>query len=374
MKTGILTFHRADNYGAVLQAVALQEKFMQKKCEAEIIDYRCGIIEKSYLNRPAPKIRKNILAWLREIFIWIRLCQKNNLRRERFEQFRSNLRMSCPVSDLNQKKEIEDSYDLIITGSDQVWNFNITKEIDKWYCFEKTNNSGKTIVASYAASVGSVDDFSKYFPMVNDIINSYDYISVRESDAQEYLSKKTNKPVKLVLDPTLLIDFSFWDSLFKTESIINLPYVFYYDASSNDSARKIASKLAKRKCIRLIHFNPNILPKFKTRFAYESGPSEFLNLIKNAEYVVTSSFHATVFSIIFKKKFITVSHPVTGARVKTLLHELGLDDRIVQTNSKFEDNKIEKEPDYDVAYNNLLKLKRESNEFIDECIEAVKKI
>lgn len=363
MKVGILTFHRADNYGAMLQAYALMTELNDLGCNAEIIDYRCDAIENQYYPyKMLPSKRRNFIKWGWHLCKNFWVIPKKNKNGIKCKEFRDKyFKMSRSVKTASDRAAIENEYDLIITGSDQIWSYAITRCADDWYCFKRSG--GKAYIASYAASVGSVAQFNTHFFEYEDRLKAYDAISVREEDAKEYLEKKLNRPIQKVLDPTLIVDPDIWNKV--AVSPRNDHYVFYYDVERNEVANQIANETANKEGIPLVHYDQK---KFTDKnLALDAGPDEFIGLIRNADYVVTSSFHGTVFSTLYKKKFVSVLHPTTGARVKTLLTDLNLADRICTSVDGFHGFS----DDFHDSDERLEKLRKESINYLKEVIANV---
>lgn len=334
MKVGILTFHRADNYGAVLQTYALYSQCMVMGCDTEIIDYRCKAIENAYLQHLFPRLRKNLFRWCIDVVEFLRFGRTWGEKKNRFEAFRKLFPMSSSYYNSADKFAFEEKYDCIITGSDQIWNTGIlNNKLDEWYCYRKETSS-RVRVISYAASVGSLSRFQEKFDVFNTILSGYDAISVRESEVQAFLEEKLNRKVHTVLDPTLLVDKQLWLNLISEESIRHDKYMVYYDVEQNELSRQVAGDIARQEKYTVIKFSRIKSPLVETVYLGDAGPLDFLNGIYGAECIVTSSFHAVVFSILFQKKFIAVLHPITGERVKSLLLNLGLENRIVYENNE----------------------------------------
>ena len=337
MKIGILTFHRANNYGAMLQAYALQETLQDFGLKVEFIDYRCDSIEKHYKHYTFPKFKSNI-TWCKQVVKYFLIGSKIISKENNYSNFRKLLHISN-VNVTQCKAQLEDYYDAIITGSDQVWSYDVLNELNDWYCYKKINLDTRLI--SYAASAGSLKTFDRYFYFYGDIIKGYSFISVRESNLMDYLIKKGFNNTKNVVDPTLLLNREKWNRLDSAPRIIKKKYVLYYDVENNDEAKNIAIELSNKQNMKLVVLNGNRKISNNCISYIQAGPIEFLNLIRNAEYVVGSSFHLTVFSIIFEKKFVNILHPKTGDRVRELLCSLGLLDRIVDISN------------YDRIYNDI---------------------
>lgn len=372
MKIGLLTFHRADNYGALLQVYALQEAL--KKCghEVEIIDYRCDAIENDYVNKILPPLRKNIIAWFMSLMHRLYVMPKKNKKKSKCIKFREDfLKLSCSVKSNEDRKKIQETFDVIITGSDQIWSSKLTAGKDDWYCFKQESNIGADIVA-YGASVGNLSKFVENFELFKSDLAKYKMISVREDETRDFLKSKLSISVEKVVDPTLLIEKKSWDKLISKNTMkINGDYILYYDVERNFVAKEIALKISKTNKIKLVHFDPSFKLINKGFFAQEVGPCEFLSLIRNAKYVVTSSFHATVFAVLFEKQFITVPHPQTGARVKTLLNDFSLENRICETTEDYSQERIDAKINYESAFSKLDVLKNASIDYLLQCMKKV---
>ena len=374
MKIGIITFHRADNYGAVLQAYALQETLRNLGNDVEIIDYRCDAIENDYIYQVIPAFNSNIFLWTINFINRFYVVHKKRIKGKKCKKFRKDyLILSPSVKTRKDREIIQKEYDLIITGSDQIWSIKLTSGKDDWYCYKQENMTGAQIV-SYGASVGNLELFKHNFELFRNDLKMYKKISVREDETKEYLEKELSRCVQRVVDPTILLEKKYWDDIVKDEkSVINDDYVLYYDVEGNEIAKRIALSIAKKNKLKLAHFDTSLKLILTEHFVQEAGPLEFLSLIKNAKYVVTSSFHATVFSVIFEKSFVTIPHPKTGARVRCLLLDLGLGERIV---SQFDDSSVDvikQDIDYNKVGRTINKMRTQSLIYISECIDSGRK-
>ena len=324
MKIGIITFHRANNYGAVIQAYALM-KACSKKADTKIIDYYDTYVNSEYnVIRPIRKeaIAKSIIKTLSDCLS----IKKRILRKKAFNSFREQyLRLTPKIISENELKKQSTNFDYIITGSDQVWSPAITNGVSDIYFLKFVDKKVKKV--SYAPSVGNVEQLRPYIEEVKKLLKDYAAISVRESDAKQEISRAMNKNIKQVVDPTLLLNREDWESLISSNTSSN-DYIFAYSVSYSPECTKITNYLSKKEKIDVVHAEQfKHLYKNVSRTIYTGGPLVFLESIKNAKYVVTSSFHATVFSIIFHKKLIVIPHRKTGIRVIDLLKRCGLDDR-----------------------------------------------
>lgn len=354
MKIGILTFHCAHNYGAVLQAYALQEIIKEMGHEVKIIDYRPFYLTESY---KLPKINFKLIFSRRIIFNLLSLIFTYRFRRIRFEKFNDFINFNLNLS--LQTCNIPSDFDLYIFGSDQIWNGSITKGIDMiyWGAFPTKIKSKKI---SYAASMGNYTLKNYQLPIVKDLISSFNGISVREKETKDQLQNLTSSEIFQVLDPTFLINKITWEQL-----IIDVPikkkYVLIYQVRYNKYLRQIANDIAKQIKSTVIEVPANISKRYLFNKFKTTSPIEFISLIKNAECIVTSSFHGTALSIIFEKPFYTVDlNDGADNRSRNLLDILLLRNRMIMIQSKVVFTTI----DYIEPNKNLIKLINSSKSYI----------
>lgn len=325
MKIATLTFHRALNYGAVLQTYALQKTLIGLGYDTEVLDYRSEFIEHHY----APdKISNYFTPKKMAILILLNGCSV--VKRSQFESFvNNNIKMSKTVYDKNNIVESEKIYDSFLVGSDQVWNYRTTG-FDKCYYLNFIKNKEKKM--SYAASVGLSQIPEDVEGEYKKLLKPFNKISVREQEGNDLLSQiLSREDIETVLDPTMLLDASEWSTLCVP---CNTPkkYILVYLLSENRKIVKFAKKLAKKTGYEIIYINNQLLKRSGFINKRDVTPENWLYLFKNADYIVTNSFHGTVFSIIFRKVFWTDYLPTranVNSRITTLLGNLGLKERII---------------------------------------------
>lgn len=354
MKIGILTFHRAHNYGAVLQAYALQEYLFSLNQNVEFIDYKNRKLLEIYRWFNYYRFKtKRIGRVLEEI----KLLPYRKRRYEKFDSFiNSKLNLSPKEFDLM-------SYDVIIIGSDQVWNTSLTKGYDKMYWGNFIFRKDCKLI-SYAASMqDEIKEESK-----NDIkklLSRFSGISVRETSIAECLRSFVYKDISVVLDPTLLLTKEQWGDVCHNR-IIKEPYLLFYQVRKNDKAKSIAERVAKQLHLKLIHLSAGI-DLHNSIDVIDSGPVEFVNLFKYANFVVCTSFHGTVFSIIFNVPFYSVLlNDGKDNRAVDLLSKLGLDDRGI---TSYEEKKITLEIEWKKVESKLFELKKDSENYLRKFIK-----
>lgn len=339
MKIGILTFHNAKNYGATLQAYALRKILETNlKEDAYIIDYEPEVIEKTFHIFQ----HQNWKTLLKSILLAPMTIKKYN----RFKTF------SRQYHHLSQKQyhqevelgELPKEYQAFITGSDQVWNTRVTEGLlDSYTLNFVTEPNIKKI--SYAASIGNSTIEEEYRQCYQEKLDKLDYISVREETAKMVLEKILQKPIEVVLDPTLLLQQKEWNEI-AIDPKKNNKYILVYCLEENKELNAMVSYMAHKLKLDIVTLAIKNKYGSNTSCAYTSGPREFIGLFKNAEYVVTNSFHGTTFSIIYHKKFYTVPHSNRGSRMIDLLNKLELNHRIVHTASELQKKELEEEIDY----------------------------
>lgn len=284
-KIGILTFHDADNLGAVLQSFAL-ESVLNDECgvSAEVIDYKCKTITET----KRVKKCKGIKDYIKFIPMYLYYL----IKRRGFDKFRKKkLIMTSERYNNKNIKKCEDDYDIFITGSDQVWNPECSGT-DKVYILGFVSDSAKKY--SYAASIGNYGFSQNDTEWIN-LIKQYNKISVREQSTACELTKTGVENVLIHPDPVALLTQEQWKSVMK-KRIYAKKYVLVYlvlpDVNVMEQARKYAQE----------HGCKIISNKSSLEFILHNSPADFLSWIYNAECVFTNSFHGTIFSLIFKKQ------------------------------------------------------------------------
>ena len=360
-KIGILTFHRAENYGAALQVYALQELVNKNLGECKVIDYRDEYIEKPYslFYFRDKKIKNIVKDFIKNILYF----NKNCGRKMAFNNFLKKINLTESVHDINKCE----NFDVYIAGSDQIWNTEIVGELSDIYTLNFNKLGARKI--SYAASIGNSFIEEDMKESYKNKISQIDYISVREEDAKKILCEIINKEVNVVLDPTLLLKKEEWLEKINDETKERKKYILAYYVSPDDDFFKITNSLSNKSNLKVINFaQKNKGFKNVLKSAYTQGPLEFIKLIKNAEYIICTSFHATVFSIIFNKKFFVIPHKKTGSRVTNLLDKLGIKNRVCYTLEEFEKIDYNFETDWDAVNKKLEEERKKSIKWLENAI------
>lgn len=380
MKVGIITFNSAHNYGAVLQVWALQEKLKSEGHQVEVINYRIPAIDNLYQVYVPRWISKNSMVnrvchKLQYMKARVRIPEKSK-RYKKFENFINHvLPTTVPYHNYEALKNAKFDYDLLITGSDQVWNGNITRGISGAYFLAFGDEKVKRI--SYAASIGkdAFDEEEKI--VVQKYLKGLDYISVREEKAKAAVEELTDKEVDVVLDPTLLLDREKYDKLKKPFPVKGGDYIFVHNVhlvKVDARLNAIVEEISKRTGLPVVNNRADYSFKNEIGKFSEGGPEEFLGVIDGAKFVITNSFHATVFSTIYEKKFITVPHFKNPDRMRNLLQMFGLENHLIAEVKELPKDLRELDVDY-TKVNELRKKARVTSEaYLQKAIQGPKTV
>lgn len=350
MKIGIITFHKAHNYGAGLQCYALAEILKILGNKVEVIDYLPTQFKIEYSIYPfwhLPLRQKltHLLKILPVLDIKIR-------RFRAFERFINTLPLSR--ESFNETNVDIEGYDAIFFGSDQIWNPTLTKNVDSVYCGDFPKCGAKFV--AYAASTNPKlleGDYREYF---EGIIHRFDRISTRELSLTNYLNKLNNGVSQVVLDPVLLLSKEQWGEIAVKPK--EKKYLLIYTVPQHPHIIEVANQLAIEKNLRVIEIRPNVHNIRRKGYLQTVSPPEFLGYIMYADFVLTTSFHGTALSIAFEKQFLTLSvNEHVDDRVANLLDQLSLSDRLVKHDDYHRDY-----IDYSISV--LAKLKNTSFDFI----------
>ena len=344
MKIRIITFQNAYNYGGSLQCYALQKKIKELGYDdVEVVNYKNKYIDDVYKIVQIP--RKKKLYLLRLLKSFIRCIPYAKGTYERNKKFKSFINENIPLTEMETRDDIiskeYSNKDVFIVGSDQVWNTEITNGYDLIYTLD-FNDSIKKI--SYAASFGFDNIEEKYIDGFKKSLSKFNHISVREETGKNIINSILTNPVAVVLDPTLLLERNEWSNLVQFMPKEKEKYIFVY--MMTEEAVKIANYISKKTGLKIIYMTSKNEYNNPLRSAYNDGPYEFIKLIEGAEYVVTTSFHGMVFSIIFERKFWIIPPLKISSRITDLLSKVKLLNRVVNNLEEIKEKDIEKSIDY----------------------------
>lgn len=368
MKIGIITFHRAHNYGAVLQCYALSTYLRSLNYDVEVIDYCPSFFKKQYSFFPKAILFES--SWKGRLYVLIKFLLTLPIRLYRFKHFNSfiwSLPLSREIRE-NDGDNLSKEYDIIIWGSDQVWNPRLTDEIDPVYTgkIRKRNST----FASYAAST-TIQVKDEYKELYKSILQTFDYISVREFSLEKYFKTLTTKDLRTVVDPVLLLDRERWHTISKAPK--SRDYLLVYTVPQHPNVIKIAQRIAKEKNLKIIELVPRERINSHCYCHQKVSPEEFVGFFENASFVISTSFHGTAFAIKMHKQFYTLlMGNEMDSRSLSLLKTLGIEDRgvsIENINISTKDS-----VDYDSVDQRLSKWVRESESYLSLLISSVERL
>lgn len=336
MKIALITIHEANNYGAILQTYATQET-LSSFGSVETIDY-----ENRHIAQSLNLIRFNlsahgVLGTGKDI---LRIIPRSKAIRKFREFSGAHIKKTKKITKKELSEGILGKYDTYVAGSDQIWNPScISKEnkIDETYFLNFAPK--ESIKISYASSIGSHTFSKNEEPKIKELLNEFHAISVRESGAKQHLENLLGKEVHHVLDPTLLIERQAWEKLIqppkKEEN--KSKYILFYTVPKAKLTKKAANYYKEKLGIKVVSIDQGLYSgSVVDRQIRDAGPIEFLDAIKNAEFIVTDSFHGVCFSLIFSRPFIAIAPGKHSNRIESLLTLLGIENRLARREEDFE--------------------------------------
>ena len=323
MKIKTITCHKVYNHGAYLQEYALLKYLEGEGHEAEVINYTPPYLSNHHnlLNIANPRFGKNIL--LKVAYLLLKLPNRllNFRRKWAFDNFEKQY-LKCTEENYKTNEELKNNppiADVYICGSDQIWNTFFQNGKDPSFYLDFVPAGRRKV--SYAASFAIDKIDSDLEPFVADMVGRLDKVSVRESSGQKIL-KNLGVESELVLDPVFLLDKEYWESEFVTP--VNDNFIFVYDCDTNPGIEKIVKHAADKYDLKIFTVNENI--KYADKNFYLKGPETFLSLIHNAKFIISNSFHAVAFSLIFNKEFFVVDRSEKiNTRMRDILKLLNLE-------------------------------------------------
>lgn len=371
---GILTFHWADDHGAMLQTYALKHYLEEaSKEKVEVIPYGPIKLTGRYWLYPVVGMEKNGKIK----YFFSRFGFKRNVtyfceflkRRRCMRNFRRNyLTRKLAISRI--KSISFQKYSCVFVGSDQVWNPEITVGLDDAY-IGNIKERGNCKLIAYAASFGGDVLPEKYLAKFRKSVNkNFSAVSLREKGAVPFVKSFFHGNVTDVLDPTLLLERAEWEKIGKRPQ--EQDYILFvfteYNAQMFQYLHELSIELKKK----IIQISLPLLRQKtdRIRFSIEGGPSEYIGFFQNASYVVTNSFHGMVFSILMEKQFLVFSHSNKNARIENLMEKLSLESRMIELGRMPEKETILEEIDWEYVKKLLKKEREHSVRFIkDELVQ-----
>ena len=381
MKIGLLSVYN-HNYGSILQAYALQTVLRNSGNDTEIIFYKkTNILKQAKRLLYLPLLKATIkMKWKS---IYCKAFHKDTYnkilvsREQAFSQFiHEHMYFSKIYAGRTALVNASDEYDCFVLGSDQVWNtMNLGAD---FYTMTFVPDNKKKI--TYAPSFGVSQIPRSQIEKTRDYLQRIDHISVRETDGVRIVKELTGRDVPQVVDPTILVDRSVWDEQ-KGDRIIAEDYILCYFISSNEKYREFAKQLAKKtgkKIVAIPHVDEFVSSdeRFGDIVPTNIGPLQFVNLISNAAYVCTDSFHGSVFSTLYERPFFTFSRynsdgaDSTNSRLYSYLKLIGMENRMYKAEQELTNNDL-LTPDFTSAKQKLNKIRSDSEKYLFRALDSV---
>jgi hypothetical protein len=327
MKILLVTIQNANNYGAILQAYAMQ-KTLQNYGEVKILNYDNRHIGIDFdLVRVKPTIH-GLLGMGKDL---LRIIPRKKAL-NRFTLFINkyiNLTEKVTKEDIEQ---LENLFDLYIAGSDQIWNPRCISEkgkIDDIYFLNFANKS--KIKASFSSSFGSYKFNKKEEIQIQNLLKDFKSISVRELDSKNYLSNLLKKDIFHTLDPTLLLNKEEWIESFNLKKKNDEKYILVYTVPKTKLINHVTTKINEKLKLKVIAIDQGLTTIATVdKQIRDAGPLEYLELFLNAEFIITDSFHGTCFSLNFNKNFVSVAPGIHSNRIESLLNSVDLSNQLIK--------------------------------------------
>ncbi|MCI8420514.1 MAG: polysaccharide pyruvyl transferase family protein [Oscillospiraceae bacterium] len=362
IKISCLTFHDSLNYGAVLQAYALQTYCIKNGYEYEIINY--SNVEKHKFDSVFGRNKELPL-----LVYFYKLLQfpYHMYKKHKFKNFsKKYLHVSKRYKLYQQLKDYAKTRDAILVGSDQVWNISMVRE-DPIY-FLDFADANKRI--SYAASLGLAVLNESQRQFYSKMLSDFEHISVREETGKEIVLQASGKNAQVVVDPTLLLSKKDWKKI----AVYRKPgkYIFAYILRHDPEVQIFLEKLKKQTGLPVIYVSRGYISAVRDKATAVPSPQKWVGLIMDATYVVTTSFHGTAFSVNFHRNFYTfVKGKITddtNSRQVGFLKSLGLENRL---NPEALEEICLDPPDYTMADQVLASKRMEARQFLESALKKV---
>lgn len=341
MKLAILTRTSTVNFGTILQNYALQKFLKQKGLDAYTVDdVNPRLI---YSNKKSKKVEQghqNHLSFksyfIQKIYeIKEKIDNREYIKREKNIDFfkRKNINYYF----VNDIENLNKDFEVFIVGSDQIWSYSAEPLMYEFFMLKDIDCNKRKI--AYGVSVGEIGTNNKWKNDVKKLLNRFDVLSVREEKSKENICNYTDKKIEIVCDPVLLVEKAIWESLSnKSKHKAKGRYILCYFLSNNEWYLKYVNQISERMGLKVKIYQKEI-SKNEYRKAKIYSPEDFLNFIKNAELILTDSYHCMLFSLIFNKNFYVFQrysdiNNTQNSRISEILSLAQLQDRMLNKGEK----------------------------------------
>lgn len=334
MKIGILTYHRAENYGALLQAYALRTYLQSLGHDVSFVDYWPEYHSDYFCIFSWKRLsRLRIDKWIIHLLTMLIWAGCRYVRKHRLQRFMHERLGLSPSPEYVHTGCVTGHFDVVVYGSDQIWRKQNLGGVgfDDWYFGVPNVEADKKIV--YAGSMGVIKNDEADNDYIQKMMRNFDRISVRESDLQDYL-QGLKIHSQLVIDPVFLLSKKQWQKIMDPQRVTS-SYILFYNLLNTPESTQFAESLSRNTGLPIREVNKNLsFRHLGERYISTASVGKFLRLIHDAELVVSNSFHGVAFSIIFEKQFYAVGMRERANRVVSLLESAGIPERYVENNNK----------------------------------------
>ncbi len=326
MKIVTVTCLRSHNYGAVLQAYALQKTILSLGYENQLLDYTIDAGAKAK-NRSLKAVARNVLLSITRFMNrgkYLRFCNA-------FRTFvNDNLLLTREYLSIEDLRQNPPQCDCLLTGSDQVFALGNKLVMPRFLDF----GGPEILKVSYAASLGSYAMNDADLAYVKERLSGFRKISLREKQGCEYLSKALGLSCITHVDPVFLLPAERWEMIAEEKPRINGEYILVYPMIGNKNLQHVIEKVKQELGLPVVSLQNKFVKTVKAdKYLYDVTVPEYLALIKNASAVITTSFHTTCFSIIFKRPFYSLVGAYKPERAQNVCALLSLDERVIFENA-----------------------------------------
>ncbi len=361
------TYHRSYNYGATLQAYALQKTLYKIGFDNEILDFYRNPYEKYPLI--SGNVKLDCARFIMRIYGYLHYKEKKSLIKSFDEFTEKNLSLTKQYNSWEELLNNPPEADCYICGSDQVLTVRGEEYTVKRNLLSFVNEKEKKY--TYAASLADYDLSKEEKKYLKSELETFYMVSVREKKSIEYINSFCDCKIRDDIDPVFLLRRDEWMGMVQKPDYDG-KYILYFQVNSNPYANEVLKYIKKKYGLPVVCMQTNPYVRVKAeKKVLDASPEKFLGWIQNAEFVVTTSFHGSAFSILFRRNFIVLtkanSNPI---RLKNMLDELGLSDRLIE---KIEDMDIENKIDWEKVLDNHEILRNKAFEYLEEIKNQVEK-
>lgn len=374
----VTNFNNTGNYGAVLQAYALNKRINDFGLLCETLCFNIREQNGSKSNRYLKRLKRFEIKGIIEDLVRdaekLAVTRKIKYRKTALKNFKDKIPHTKEYL-YDELVQLPFEYDFFICGSDQVWRPTFQGELVEIYWLKQIKGENVT-KASYSASIGLESLPERLWEEASSYLRDFDFISVREEQAKAFLTKICNKNIIVTLDPVFLLNKSEWKSKCSNPQIKE-EYIFVYMIHGSKELLYSIKKFAQKMNLKIVVF-PYMAYKF--RFAeckfgdyriFNASPEDFLGFVDNAKYVFTDSFHVTAFSIIFQKDFYSsVANAAAVSRIQNLFEKCGISERMIPAQGLNTDEYLSlKMPDWKEVEKSLENEIKESVKYLKDVLQ-----